>query len=103
MFKISVYYPYQEGASFNIDYYCSNHMPMVQGMLGDVCKGIAVDYGIGGGGPDEPPLFYAIGHILVEDLEAFQKVIAENQEKLGADLSNYTSIPPQIQINEVKM
>ena len=103
MFKISVYYPYQEGGRFDIDYYCNNHMPMVQGMLGDVCKGIAVDFGIGGGGPDEPPLFFATGHILVESLEDFQKAIAENQEKLGADLGNYTEIQPQIQINEVKL
>jgi len=103
MFKISVYYPYQEGGRFNIDYYCNNHMPMVQQMLGDVCKGIGVDCGLGGGGPDEPPLFFAVGHILVEDLEGFQKAIAENQEKLGADLSNYTEIQPQIQINEVKL
>jgi len=103
MFKISVYYPHQEGASFNIDYYCNSHMPMVQRMLGDVCKGIAVDFGLGGGGPGEPPLFFAIGHILVESLEDFQKGIAENQEKLGADLSNYTTIQPQIQINEIKL
>jgi uncharacterized protein (TIGR02118 family) len=103
MFKISVYYPYQEGARFDIDYYCNNHMPMVQNMLGDACKGIAVDHGIGGGAPDEKPMFCAIGHILVESLEDFQKAIAENQEKLGADLTNYTTIPPQIQINEIKL
>jgi hypothetical protein len=36
-------------------------------------------------------------------MEDFQKIIAENQEKLGADLSNYTTIQPQIQINEVKL
>jgi len=103
MKKISVFYPYNKNAKFDINYYCNNHMPMVQKMLGDVCKGIAVDYGIGGGGPGEPPLFFAIGHILVESLEDFQKGIAENQEKLGADLSNYTTIPPQIQINEIKL
>jgi hypothetical protein len=39
----------------------------------------------------------------VESLEDFQKAIAENQEKLGADLTNYTTIPPQIQINEIKL
>jgi len=103
MYKISVFYPNTEGARFDIDYYCNNHMPMVQRMLGDVCKGTAVDYGLGGGGPDEPPMFFAVGHILVESLEDFQKAIAENQEKLGADLANYTTVQPQIQINEIKL
>ena len=103
MFKISVYYPREDGARFDIDYYCNSHMPMVQEILGDTCKGIGVDFGIGGGGPGEAPMYFAIGHIMVESLEDFQKAIAENQEKLGADLGNYTTVQPRIQTNEIRL
>ena len=34
LIKISVMYPFSEGKTFNIDYYETNHMPMVAGLLG---------------------------------------------------------------------
>ncbi len=48
MIKLSVLYPAIDGGTFDIDYYRDRHMPMVRQMLGDACKGVAVDHGIGG-------------------------------------------------------
>ena len=103
MYKAAIFYPYVEGAEFNVDYYCNNHMPMVKKKLGDACTGIAVDVGIGGGGPDESPAYVAIGYILTDNLEKFQAAVAEAQPDFIADMPNYTTIEPIIQICEVKL
>ena len=51
MIKISVLYPSGDGKTFNMDYYCKSHMPMVQQKLGPACKKIAVEQGLSGGEP----------------------------------------------------
>jgi len=103
MFKATVFYPYVKDAKFDIDYYCKKHMPMVQQKLGPACNGIGVDFGIGGGGPNTPPTYIAIGYILTDNLEKFQAAVAQHDAAFRADLPNYTTIPPIIQISEVKL
>jgi uncharacterized protein (TIGR02118 family) len=46
MIKVSVLYPNTEGKKFDMEYYCSKHIPMVQQKLGAACKGAAVDAGL---------------------------------------------------------
>lgn len=103
MIKVSVMYPNSEEASFDIDYYCSNHMPMVKELLGDVVKGCAIDSGIAGGVPGEVAPFIAMGHLTFESVEIFQSAFAPNAEKILADIPNYTNVQPSIQISEVKL
>ena len=38
MIKLSVMYPNGEGKTFDMDYYCNKHIPMVAGLLGDVVR-----------------------------------------------------------------
>lgn len=103
MIKISVFYPYKEGAAFNMDYYVTRHMPMVRDTIGAACKGIAVEQGVGGGAPGSKPPFVAIGHILLESAAALPTAFAPNVPKFMADIPNYTAIEPVIQISEVKL
>ena len=103
MFKATVFYPYVKGAQFNIDYYCQKHMPMVKEKLGKACADIGVDFGLGGGGPDTPPTYIAIGYILTDNLEQFQAAVAKHDAEFRSDLPNYTTIQPIIQISEVKL
>jgi len=42
MIKVSVLYPNGDGKSFDMDYYCSKHVPMVAGLLDDAVKGATV-------------------------------------------------------------
>ena len=37
--KVSVLYPDGEGKTFDMDYYCNKHVPMVAGLLGDAVIG----------------------------------------------------------------
>ena len=103
MIKISVLYPYQDGAGFDMEYYLNNHMPMVRDRLGAACKGIAVEQGLAGGAPGSHPPFIAAGHILLESMEAFRQAFAPQVATFVADIPNYTQIEPVIQIAEVKL
>lgn len=103
MIKVSVLYPNDPSAIFDIDYYCNKHVPMVGELLGDALKSGAVDSGVGGGVPGEDPAFIAMGHLTFDSVEAFQESFGPNAEKIMADLPNFTNTQPQIQISEIKL
>ena len=103
MIKVSVMYPNGEDATFDIEYYCNTHVPMVGGILGDALKGGAVDSGIAGGAPGEAAPFIAIGHLMFDSVEDFQNSFGPNAEEILADLPNFTNTQPQIQISEIKL
>jgi uncharacterized protein (TIGR02118 family) len=102
MIKVSVLYPYKEGASFNMDYYVNKHMPMVRDTSGPSCQGIAVEQGLSGPAPGSRPTYIAMGHVLYDSLASFQAVFAQHAAKFLADIPNYTTIEPVIQVSEVK-
>jgi uncharacterized protein (TIGR02118 family) len=103
MIKISVYYAHGEGKTFDIDYYCKQHMSMVRGLLGDACKGIGVDHGLAGVTPGAPPTFVAIGHVLFDSVSDFQAAFGRHEAAIMGDVPNYTNIRPVMQISEVKL
>jgi uncharacterized protein (TIGR02118 family) len=103
MIKISVFYPYKDGAAFDIDYYVNPHMPMVRDTIGAVCKGISVEHGLSGGAPGSHPPYVAMGHILLESAQALETAFAPHVPKFLADIPNYTAIEPVIQVSEVKL
>ena len=98
MIKVSVLYPNADGATFDIDYYCASHMPMVQKVLGDTLKGLSADYGIPGQGP-----YIAMGHLLFETVADFQTCLATHGPTLLADIPNYTNTQPVFQVSEIKL
>ena len=103
MIKVSVLYPNGEGKSFDMDYYCDKHVPMVGGLLGDAVKGATVEKGLGGGAPDSPAAYAAMGNLYFSSMEEFGSSFGPNAEKIMADLPNFTNIEPTIQISEVMM
>lgn len=103
MIKVSVMYPNSGNASFDIDYYCNTHFPLVEKLLGEPLKGVSVDYGVSGGAPDEAPGFIAIGHLTFNSVEDFQESFGPNAGVIMEDLANFTNIEPKIQINEIKI
>ena len=103
MIKVSVFYPNNEGAKFDIDYYCKKHIPMVRQKLGAACKNAAVEQGIAGATPGSRPAFIALGHLYFDSVEAFQTAFGPHAEAIMADIPNYTDIQPTIQISDVKI
>ena len=103
MFKMTIFYPNAEGATFDMDYYINNHMAMAANLLGDDLKAMMIDKGLSGGTPDTPSPYVAIGYLYFESMEAFQKAMGPIRSKLQADVPNYTNIQPVIQFSEVQV
>jgi|SRR5450432_1685099 uncharacterized protein (TIGR02118 family) len=103
MIKVSVLYPAGDSKKFDMDYYCTSHMPMVQEKLGAACRSMAVELGLGGGAPGAPPTYAAMGHLYFDSVGDFQAAFAPHAEAIMADIPNYTNIQPVIQVSEVKM
>jgi hypothetical protein len=45
MVKVSVLYPNRKDTTFDMEYYCNLHIPMVRQLLGSALKGASVDQG----------------------------------------------------------
>jgi uncharacterized protein (TIGR02118 family) len=103
MIKVSVMYPAGEGKTFDMDYYCKSHMPMVRQKCGAACKSMAVEQGLAGGAPGTPPTYAAMGHLYFDSVAAFQAAFGPHTKEIMGDIPNYTNIRPVIQISEVKM
>ncbi len=101
MIKVSVMYPYQEGARFDFDYYQNKHMTLLKELMGDACLKYAVERGLGGGVPGTPPAYLGLCHFYCESREVFQKSFGPHADVLNGDIPNYTDLVPVIQISEV--
>ena len=103
MIKVSVLYSGENNPKFDMNYYCTKHIPMVRQKLGGACKSVAVEQGISGPAPGSPPTYVAMGHLYFDSVEAFQSAFAPHAEAIMADIPNYTNLSPTIQISEVKI
>jgi len=103
MIKVSVFYPHEQGKSFDMEYYLNNHIPMVQEMMGEALKGGAVEEGLSGAEPGSPPPYFAMGHLYFDTVESFQSAFGPHAEAILGDVPNYTGVQPKVQISEVKL
>jgi len=101
MVKVSVMYPYSEGARFDHAYYRDHHMPMVKAKLGGACHYYTVDKGVAGATPGAPPAFVAACAFVCDSAEAYEDAIREHRPEILEDLPRYTDITPVIQVSEV--
>lgn len=101
MIKVSVMYPYKDGARFDHAYYRDTHMPLVKARMGDKCLYYTVDRGLGGGAPGTPPAYVGMCHIFANSIEDFQVGMGPHMGEIQADIANYTDIAPVMQISEV--
>ncbi|MEQ8807928.1 MAG: EthD family reductase [Imperialibacter sp.] len=101
LIKVSVMYPFEEGKTFDIDYYETKHMPMVAGYLGSNLVKYTIEKGTASGIPNTPLPFMAIGTFYIKDLKAYQDAIAPNRDAIRADFPNYTNAAPVILVSEV--
>lgn len=103
MIKASVLYPRHEGSKFDMDYYCTRHIPLVQTRLGNALKNVTVEQGLAGLEAGSPPTYSAMGHLWFETVEAFQAAFAPHAAELVGDIPNYTHVQPVIRISEIKI
>ena len=101
MIKLSVLYPSGEGNTFDMDYYCNKHIPLVANLLGDAVKGATVESGLGSAAPGSKAPYTAMGNLYFESKDSFQSSFAPHAEEIMADLPNFTNTEPTVQISEV--
>ncbi|QMW03901.1 EthD family reductase [Spirosoma foliorum] len=101
LIKVSIFYPYAEGKTFDMDYYEKSHMPFVAGLLGSNLVRYTIEKGIASGIPNTPLPFMAIGSFYVKSLPDYQAAIAPNRDAIRADFPKYTNITPTILVSEV--
>ena len=102
MIKVSVFYPNSPGARFDMAYYTSKHMPMVQRLV-TTCKGIAAERGVAGGTPGSQPTYLASGHLLFDSEQAFHSGFDPHAAEILGDIPNYTNTQPVLQISEITL
>jgi uncharacterized protein (TIGR02118 family) len=103
MIRVNVIYPNTSGGTFDMAYYLSNHMPMVQQKMGAALKGMTVDQGLSGAQPGTEAAFRVIATLLFDSLDAFERAFGPVGSEIQGDIPNYTNIAPTIQVSEVKM
>ena len=101
MYKVSVMYPNQKGSRFDLEYYRTTHMALVEkhmkpfGLLRtEVLRGIS-----GGGG--QPAPYVCIGNLYFDSADGYEKGGAASGGVLRADIPNFTDVTPTRQISEV--
>ena len=112
MIRVSVLYPQLEGQRFDLEYYCTRHLPMVRRRLGKACRNLALERGLAGlsvlldDDEDELSELYGtpvtITHLYFDSEEAFRVAMAPHANEILSDQSNYTDIEPTIRIEEVE-
>jgi len=103
MIKISILYPSNPSARFDMGYYIDTHMPLSIGFLSvhPGFKGVSVERGLGGAVPGTDAAYTAMCHFLFNSAEDFMAAFMPHAEVLQGDMPNYTDIEPVIQISEV--
>lgn len=101
MYKVSVMYPNQKDGHFDLEYYRTKHMALVEkhmkpfGLLRtEVLRGIS-----GGGG--QPAPYVCIGNLYFDSAEGYEKGGAASGGVLRADIPNFTNVAPIRQISEI--
>lgn len=101
MIKVSVLYPNGEGKTFDMDYYCNKHVPLVDKLLGDSVKAATVERGLGGGVPGSPATYAAMANLYFSSMDSFQNSFGSNAAEIMGVLPNFTNIEPTVQVSEV--
>ncbi|MCG2575565.1 EthD family reductase [Dechloromonas sp. XY25] len=103
MIRVSILYPNNPGARFDVSYYVETHMPMSIKLLSahPGFREVSVERGLGGALPGSAPQYLAMCHFLFTTVDDFMSAFMPNAELLQGDISNYTDIDPVIQFNEV--
>lgn len=103
MVKVSVFYPKTADSRFDMSYYLTKHIPMVQQKLGAALRGTSVEEGLAGAQPGTPPAYAAMGHLLFDSVDAFLQAFGPHAAAIIGDIPNYTNTQPTIQVSDVKL
>ena len=93
MIRFSVFYPDTDGATFDHDYYRNSHVPLAAKTWG--VDQVEIDKGVNG------PYVAAV-HFTFASMDALTTAMgSEGTGAVMADVANYTTITPVVQMSEI--
>lgn len=102
MIRVSIYYPNTEKSIFNLEYYLTQHIPLVKRLLKPAgLENMEVDEGIGTPMPGNLVPYSVVAQLLFNNFEEIQTALGEHSIELTADVPNFTNVEPVVQINRV--
>ena len=97
---LTIMYPFEEGATFDPDYYRDNHLTLIMDLYGteairrfELRKPMNM--------PGGNPAFMGSVNIYIENQAAFDAAGAEHTETLVADVPNFSSVFPVVVVTEI--
>lgn len=102
MVKVAIMYPNAEDTTFDMDYYTTKHMPMAAELFGEALTAMVIDKCLGGGAPDSPPAYKAVGYFYFADMPTFQEEMGKHGPTLRDDVPNYTNVKPVVMVSQVQ-
>ena len=101
MILVSVMYPNVAGSKFDMAYYTSQHIPLVNRHWGSKgLEGVTLVRGLAGGGPDQPATYQIMALLQFASMDALQACLADGGAEVQGDVANFTDVEPILQISE---
>ena len=103
MITINVLYKNTDTLKFNMNYYLSTHIPLINKLLGSALKGTVVQHGISGGAPGSKAEYLVITQLKFDSVESYQAAFGPNAPAVMGDLPNFCNEQPTIQVSDVRL
>ncbi len=101
MIRLTALYRNTVGSTFDFDYYVNTHLQLSKQRLTDFGMGrIEVEKGIEAMDGEAVP-YICIMHAEFSNADDFRRGLDQHGEELMADMPNYTTIEPDLQISEI--
>ncbi len=101
MITVSVFYPKTAESTFNLDYYMSNHVPMVERLLKPMgMREVVVEQSIGTPMPNVPAPFSIVARLVFNNVEEMEMGMGHHGETLMRDIPNFSNVQPVVQIGK---
>jgi methyltransferase (TIGR00027 family)/uncharacterized protein (TIGR02118 family) len=101
MIKMSMFYPNEEGKTFDKEYFMKTHKPLAEKAWGTALKKIEIEFGMSGQGAGVPPPYIAIISLYFDSIEAIQASIGPQHRELAQQTACFTAIQPIMQLSMV--
>lgn len=101
MFSVSIFYPNTKESLFNLEYYVTQHIPMIEKLLKPMgMEEVLIDEALGTPMPYEPPPYSVVAHLIFNNYEEMEMGMGHCGEKLMKDVPNFTNVKPIVQISK---
>lgn len=101
MITVSYMYPNREDGRFDLAYYCTKHIPLVQKIFGETLKRVQVEQAIQANHIRTESSFLLVTHLYFDSVDDLQEIFEKNKRVLMVDMLKFTDIQPVVQVSNV--